>query len=183
MLVKENPLLVDVVALEKCYRVMDLLCEQCVQQQDMNEILAMKMHYISCVLQKCLAFLQECDDKLDALLKRWHHHYGPWISDGLANGVTKLYIFLLPKTSKRKRWWWLPSVPGEIHPWLYPEVSLLWGNPSAAAGSKHSTCGNCQYTTTHFNLTKESYNVESLIKYFIKNILYVILFIKILLYY
>lgn len=62
--------MVDVVALEKCYRVMDLLCEQCVQQQDMNEILAMKMHYISCVLQKCLAFLQECDDKLDALLKR-----------------------------------------------------------------------------------------------------------------
>lgn len=36
---------------------------------------------------------------------------------------------------------------------------------------------------THFNLTKESHNVESLIKYFIKNILYVILFIKILLYY
>ncbi|XP_053468724.1 ankyrin repeat and MYND domain-containing protein 2-like isoform X2 [Ictalurus furcatus] len=69
MMVKENPLLVDVVALEKCYRVMDLLCEQCVKQQDMNEVLAMKMHYISCVLQKCLAFLQERDDKLDALLK------------------------------------------------------------------------------------------------------------------
>ncbi|XP_030644344.1 ankyrin repeat and MYND domain-containing protein 2-like [Chanos chanos] len=69
MLVKENPLLVDVAALEKCYRVMDLLCEQCVKQQDMNEVLAMKMHYISCVLQKCLAFLQERDDKLDALLK------------------------------------------------------------------------------------------------------------------
>ncbi|KAK2887119.1 hypothetical protein Q8A67_015347 [Cirrhinus molitorella] len=57
MLVKEDPLLVDVVALEKCYR------------QDMNEVLAMKMHYISCVLQKCLAFLQERDDNLDALLK------------------------------------------------------------------------------------------------------------------
>ncbi|CAM4633061.1 unnamed protein product [Leuciscus chuanchicus] len=70
MLVKENPLLVDVVALEKCYRVMDLLCEQCVKHQDMNEVLAMKMHYISCVLQKCLAFLQEFDDKLGALLKR-----------------------------------------------------------------------------------------------------------------
>uniref|UniRef100_A0A671M674 Ankyrin repeat and MYND domain-containing protein 2-like n=1 Tax=Sinocyclocheilus anshuiensis TaxID=1608454 RepID=A0A671M674_9TELE len=69
MLVKEDPLLVDVVALEKCYRVMDLLCEQCVKQQDMNEVLAMKMHYISCVLQKCLAFLQERDDNLDALLK------------------------------------------------------------------------------------------------------------------
>ncbi|KAK3532441.1 hypothetical protein QTP86_018089, partial [Hemibagrus guttatus] len=69
MMVKENPLLVDVVALEKCYQVMDLLCEQCVKQQDMNEVLAMKMHYISCVFQKCLAFLQERDDKLDALLK------------------------------------------------------------------------------------------------------------------
>ncbi len=70
MLVKENPVLVDVVALEKCYQVMDLLCEQCVKQQDMNEVLAMKMHYISCVLQKCLAFLQKQDDKLDALVKR-----------------------------------------------------------------------------------------------------------------
>lgn len=70
MLVKENPLLVDVVALEKCYRVMDLLCEQCVKQQDMNEVLAMKMHYISYVLQNCLAFLQDRDHTLDALLKR-----------------------------------------------------------------------------------------------------------------
>ncbi|XP_060798831.1 ankyrin repeat and MYND domain-containing protein 2-like [Neoarius graeffei] len=69
MMVKENPLLVDIVALEKCYRVMDLLCEQCLKQQDINEVLAMKMHYISCVLQKCLAFLQERDDKLDTLLK------------------------------------------------------------------------------------------------------------------
>ncbi|KAI5621569.1 ankyrin repeat and MYND domain-containing protein 2, partial [Silurus asotus] len=69
MMVKENPLLVDVVALEKCYRVLDLLCEQCVKQQDMNEVLAMKMHYISCVLQKCLAFLRERDDKLNTLLK------------------------------------------------------------------------------------------------------------------
>ncbi|XP_029299077.1 LOW QUALITY PROTEIN: ankyrin repeat and MYND domain-containing protein 2-like [Cottoperca gobio] len=69
MLVKENPVLVDVEVLEKCHQVMDLLCEQCVKQQDMNEVLAMKMHYISCVLQKCLAFLQKRDDKLDALVK------------------------------------------------------------------------------------------------------------------
>ncbi|XP_019724324.1 ankyrin repeat and MYND domain-containing protein 2-like isoform X2 [Hippocampus comes] len=69
MLVRENPALVDVGALEKCYRVMDLLCEQCVKQPDSNEVLAMKMHYISCVLQKCLIFLQKRDDKLDALVK------------------------------------------------------------------------------------------------------------------
>ncbi|KAM9776463.1 ankyrin repeat and MYND domain-containing protein 2-like isoform 4-T4 [Syngnathus typhle] len=69
MLVRENPVLVDIGALEKCYQVMDLLCEQCVKQQDMNEVLAMKMHYISCVLQKCLTFLQRQDDKLDALVK------------------------------------------------------------------------------------------------------------------
>uniref|UniRef100_A0A8C2WPK2 Ankyrin repeat and MYND domain containing 2 n=1 Tax=Cyclopterus lumpus TaxID=8103 RepID=A0A8C2WPK2_CYCLU len=69
MLVKENPVLVDVAALEKCYQVMDMLCEQCVKQQDMNEILAVKMHYISCVLQKCLAFLQKRDGKLDILVK------------------------------------------------------------------------------------------------------------------
>ncbi|XP_030003313.1 ankyrin repeat and MYND domain-containing protein 2-like [Sphaeramia orbicularis] len=69
MLVKENPLLVDAAALEKCYQVMDLLCEQCVKQQDMNEVLAMKMHYISCIFQKCLSFLQKRDDQLDALVK------------------------------------------------------------------------------------------------------------------
>ncbi|XP_077404915.1 ankyrin repeat and MYND domain-containing protein 2-like isoform X4 [Vanacampus margaritifer] len=69
MLVRENPALVDIGALEKCYQVMDLLCEQCVKQQDMNEVLAMKMHYISCVLQKCVTFLQKQDDKLDALVK------------------------------------------------------------------------------------------------------------------
>ncbi|KAM6958810.1 ankyrin repeat and MYND domain-containing protein 2-like [Aplochiton taeniatus] len=68
MLVRESPLLVDVAALEKCYQVMDLLCEQCVKQQDMNEVLAMKMHYISCVLQKCLAFLLERDYSLDILV-------------------------------------------------------------------------------------------------------------------
>uniref|UniRef100_A0A3P8SGU6 Ankyrin repeat and MYND domain containing 2 n=1 Tax=Amphiprion percula TaxID=161767 RepID=A0A3P8SGU6_AMPPE len=69
MMVKENPVLVDVAALEKCYQVMDLLCEQCVKQQDMNEVLAMKMHYISCVLQKCVASLEKQDEKLDTLVK------------------------------------------------------------------------------------------------------------------
>ncbi|XP_041665506.1 ankyrin repeat and MYND domain-containing protein 2-like [Cheilinus undulatus] len=69
LLVKENPVLVDSEALQKCYQVMDLLCEQCVKQHDMNEVLAMKMHYISCVLQKCVSFLQRRDDKLDALVK------------------------------------------------------------------------------------------------------------------
>ncbi|KAI1902427.1 hypothetical protein AGOR_G00044650 [Albula goreensis] len=69
MLVKESPLLVDVGALEKCSRVMELISEQCVKQQDMNEVLAMKMHYISCVLRKCLAFLRDSDDSLDHLLQ------------------------------------------------------------------------------------------------------------------
>lgn len=71
MLVKENPLLVDVEALEKCRKVMELICEKCVKQQDMNEVLAMKMHYISCVLQKCSAFLKDRQDKLDGLIK-WY---------------------------------------------------------------------------------------------------------------
>ncbi|TDH04457.1 hypothetical protein EPR50_G00152290 [Perca flavescens] len=69
LLVKEHPVLVDMTALEKCYQVMDMLCEQCVKQEDINEVLAMKMHYISCVLQKCLAFLHKQDDNLDALVK------------------------------------------------------------------------------------------------------------------
>lgn len=70
MLVKENPLLAEVEALEKCRRVMELICEKCIKQQDMNEVLAMKMHYISCVLGKCAAFLKEREDKLDGLIKR-----------------------------------------------------------------------------------------------------------------
>ncbi|XP_028317227.1 ankyrin repeat and MYND domain-containing protein 2-like isoform X1 [Gouania willdenowi] len=66
MLVKENPELVDAASLEKCHQVMELLCEQCVV---MNEVMAMKMHYISCVLQKCQMFLQKQDDQLDTLVK------------------------------------------------------------------------------------------------------------------
>lgn len=70
MLVEENPLLVEAEALDKCRRVMELICEKCIKQQDMNEVLAMKMHYISCVLAKCAAFLKERDDRLDGLIKR-----------------------------------------------------------------------------------------------------------------
>ncbi|XP_056656547.1 ankyrin repeat and MYND domain-containing protein 2 [Monodelphis domestica] len=69
MLVKDNPLLAEVDALKKCYRVMDLICEQCMKQRDMNEVLAMKTHYISCILQKCISFLAEREDKLDGLIK------------------------------------------------------------------------------------------------------------------
>ncbi|KTF79103.1 hypothetical protein cypCar_00023008, partial [Cyprinus carpio] len=69
MLVKENPLLMDVEALEKCRKVLELICEKCIKQQDMNEVLAMKMHYLSCVLQKCGSFLKERQDKLDGLIK------------------------------------------------------------------------------------------------------------------
>ncbi|XP_056261827.1 ankyrin repeat and MYND domain-containing protein 2a [Pseudoliparis swirei] len=69
MLVKENPLVAEVEALEKCRRVMELICEKCMKQQDMNEVLAMKMHYISCVLGKCASFLKDREDKLDGLVK------------------------------------------------------------------------------------------------------------------
>ena len=71
MLVKENPLLQEVEALEKCRRVMELICEKCVKQQDMNEVLAMKMHFVSCVLSKCGSFLKDRDDKLEGLIKRY----------------------------------------------------------------------------------------------------------------
>ncbi|KAK1895717.1 Ankyrin repeat and MYND domain containing protein 2 [Dissostichus eleginoides] len=69
MLVKENPLVAEAEALEKCRRVMELICEKCIKQQDMNEVLAMKMHYISCVLGKCASFLKDREDKLDGLIK------------------------------------------------------------------------------------------------------------------
>ncbi|XP_072506926.1 ankyrin repeat and MYND domain-containing protein 2 [Notamacropus eugenii] len=69
MLVKENPLLAEVDALTKCYRVMDLICEKCMKQRDMNEVLAMKMHYISCIFQKCIKFLTEREEKLDGFIK------------------------------------------------------------------------------------------------------------------
>uniref|UniRef100_A0A3Q2YPK7 Ankyrin repeat and MYND domain containing 2a n=3 Tax=Hippocampus comes TaxID=109280 RepID=A0A3Q2YPK7_HIPCM len=69
LLVKENPLLASPSALDKCRRVMELICEKCMKQRDMNEVLAMKMHYISCVLAKCVSFLNERDDQLDGLVK------------------------------------------------------------------------------------------------------------------
>lgn len=70
LLVKENPLLAEAEALEKCRRVMELISEKCIKQQDMNEVLAMKMHFIGCVLGKCASFLKERQDGLDALVKR-----------------------------------------------------------------------------------------------------------------
>ncbi|XP_020566163.1 ankyrin repeat and MYND domain-containing protein 2 isoform X2 [Oryzias latipes] len=69
LLVKENPLLAEAEALEKCRRVMELISEKCIKQQDMNEVLAMKMHFIGCVLGKCASFLKERQDGLDALVK------------------------------------------------------------------------------------------------------------------
>lgn len=69
MLVRENPLLAEAAALGKCYKVMDLICEKCMKQRDMNEVLAMKMHYISCIFQKCISFLKEGENKLDTLIK------------------------------------------------------------------------------------------------------------------
>uniref|UniRef100_A0A8C4ZJT8 MYND-type domain-containing protein n=1 Tax=Gadus morhua TaxID=8049 RepID=A0A8C4ZJT8_GADMO len=69
LLVKENPLLAEVGALEKCRRVMELICEKCIKQQEMNEVLAMKMHFISCVLAKCCSFLKAGEDKLEGLIK------------------------------------------------------------------------------------------------------------------
>ncbi|XP_014438576.1 ankyrin repeat and MYND domain-containing protein 2 isoform X2 [Tupaia chinensis] len=69
MLVNENPLLAEEGALNKCYRVMDLICEKCMKQRDMNEVLAMKMHYISCIFQKCISFLKDGENKLDTFIK------------------------------------------------------------------------------------------------------------------
>lgn len=67
---KENPLLAEVEAMQKCYKVLDLICEKCMKQREMNEVLAIKMHYISCVFKKCILFLEQ-DDKLDGLIKRY----------------------------------------------------------------------------------------------------------------
>lgn len=71
MLINENPLLAEETALNKCYKVMDLICEKCMKQRDMNEVLAMKMHYISCIFQKCINFLKDGENKLDTLIKRY----------------------------------------------------------------------------------------------------------------
>lgn len=75
MLVKENPLLAEEAALSKCYKVMDLICEKCMKQRDMNEVLAMKMHYISCIFQKCINFLKDGENKLDTLIKRYRFYH------------------------------------------------------------------------------------------------------------
>lgn len=69
LLIQDNPLLSEPNALEKASHILELICEKCVKQQEMNEVLAMKMHYISCVLQKCSVFIKDHQDKLDALIK------------------------------------------------------------------------------------------------------------------
>ncbi|XP_051872860.1 ankyrin repeat and MYND domain-containing protein 2a isoform X1 [Pristis pectinata] len=69
LMVKENPLLADVEALGKCYRVLDLIIEKCMKQREINEVLAMKMHYLSYIFQKCITFLKEHESKLDGLIK------------------------------------------------------------------------------------------------------------------
>ncbi|XP_060681409.1 ankyrin repeat and MYND domain-containing protein 2a isoform X1 [Hemiscyllium ocellatum] len=69
LMVKENPLLADVEALRKCYRVLDLIIEKCMKQREINEVLAMKMHYLSYIFQKCISFLKEHENKLDGLVK------------------------------------------------------------------------------------------------------------------
>ncbi|XP_032093454.1 ankyrin repeat and MYND domain-containing protein 2 isoform X1 [Thamnophis elegans] len=68
LLVKENPLLTEVEAMQKCYKILDLICEKCMKQREMNEVLAIKMHYISCIFKKCILFLER-EDKLDGLIK------------------------------------------------------------------------------------------------------------------
>ncbi|XP_077453879.1 ankyrin repeat and MYND domain-containing protein 2a [Stigmatopora argus] len=68
-LVKENPLLASPPSLDKCRRVVELICEKCMKQRDMNEVLAVKMHYIGCVLDKCASFLEHNRDRLDGLIK------------------------------------------------------------------------------------------------------------------
>lgn len=70
LLVKENPLLAEVEAMQKCYKILDLICEKCMKQREMNEVLAIKMHYISCIFKKCIIFLER-EDKLDGLIKRY----------------------------------------------------------------------------------------------------------------
>ncbi|XP_062898367.1 ankyrin repeat and MYND domain-containing protein 2a isoform X1 [Mobula hypostoma] len=69
LMVKENPLLAEVEALSKCYRVLDLIIEKCMKQREINEVLAMKMHYLSYIFQKCITFLKEHESKLDGLIK------------------------------------------------------------------------------------------------------------------
>ncbi|XP_041040930.1 ankyrin repeat and MYND domain-containing protein 2a isoform X1 [Carcharodon carcharias] len=69
LMVKENPLLTDVEALGKCYRVLDLITEKCMKQREINEVLAMKMHYLSYIFQKCSSFLKEQENTLDGLIK------------------------------------------------------------------------------------------------------------------
>ncbi|XP_048406408.1 ankyrin repeat and MYND domain-containing protein 2a isoform X1 [Stegostoma tigrinum] len=69
LMLKENPLLADVEALHKCYKVLDLIIDKCMKQREINEVLAMKMHYLSYIFQKCINFLKEHENKLDGLVK------------------------------------------------------------------------------------------------------------------
>ncbi|XP_043920685.1 ankyrin repeat and MYND domain-containing protein 2 isoform X2 [Protopterus annectens] len=69
MMVKENPCMTVPEALKKCSRVLDIICEKYMKQRDMNEVLAMKMHYLSCILLKCATFVTDDEDNLDILIK------------------------------------------------------------------------------------------------------------------
>lgn len=149
MLVKENPLLAEAEALEKCRRVMELICEKCIKQQDMNEVLAMKMHYISCVLRKCASFLKDREDKLDGLIKRWVHLGFELRTCGMLEAYccrSDLNLSDLPvlQFAEGSRQRWLPRVSGEVYQRVHPQVSLLWRHSAAAAGAEYRSCRDCE---------------------------------------
>lgn len=71
LMVGEGPLC-SVEALAACARVLERVCERCMQQQDMNEVLAVKIHYLGAIFSRCLAHLRDGvrgGGGLDGLLK------------------------------------------------------------------------------------------------------------------
>ena len=66
-------------------RVLDCICEKQMKLSDTNEVLAMKMHYLSSVLRMCHTWDVEKPDGVDGLLKLF-----------VKNNVFLLIMFLNP---------------------------------------------------------------------------------------
>ena len=54
----------------KVPRLLDLLCERMMKQKDTNHVLAIKFHFIGCVLKQCVKSRRQHGDNLQAWIRR-----------------------------------------------------------------------------------------------------------------
>ena len=54
----------------KVPRLLDLLCERMMKQKDTNHVLAIKFHFIGCVVRQCVKSRRQHGDNLQAWIRR-----------------------------------------------------------------------------------------------------------------